>query len=133
MDGKLQRGDDMTKEAKRLIAKVIVIIVLISFPIWSYVTLRNQITPAGGITRANSVVIRDDEIIEFYTYSKTNHLPDIYFFWDGDAEQKQFLEKSEYVIKVAIPLPEEDGIHRLTIGWKHIKMNYYYQIVKTEG
>ena len=120
---KISRGDIV-----KIIIWVLVLIYLIAHFLWANYTKNNPITPPGRNTSDTAISISaDTEIeVEIYYYTVFGVNKEAYYNWDDG--QKNNLSKKRHKIQETLEVPDDFGIHKLTIVYGENEYVYYYNV-----
>ena len=112
----------------RFIGYVLVIIFLMINWFMANNTQKNPIMPTGGNTLDTAISISTDtEIeVEIYYYVVFDVNRETYYNWDDG--QKNNLFKKRHKIQETLELPDDPGIHKLTIVYGKNEYVYYYNV-----
>lgn len=120
---KISKGDIV-----RFISWGLILIYLIAHFFWANYTKNNPITPPGGKTLNTAISISTDtEIeVEIYYYTVFGVNKDAHYNWN-DGE-KYNLSKNRYKINETLKIPNDFGVHKLTVVYGDNEYVYYYNV-----
>lgn len=111
---------------------VVIFAIVVTLGIYSF-KRNTQISPVGGTRPITAVQISRHNTIKINVFiEKDDRWPGIYAYWDNNKNNKHKLKKGLFAAKGEIEVPDELGLHKLTIekGTFKIKYNYYYEITE---
>ena len=120
------------KEIWDLVLIILGVVLLIMIFIKANSSQSNPITPPGGETSDTAISISDDTEIEvkIYYYTIFGVNKDAYYNWDDG--QKNNLSKKRHKIQETLEVPDDSGIHKLTIVYGENEYVYYYKVEESE-
>lgn len=112
----------------KAIGYAVVIVLLIANLFMANSSQNNPITPPGGETSDTAISISDDTEIEvkIYYYTIFGVNKEAYYNWDDGP--KNNLSKKRHKIEETLEVPDDSGIHKLTIVYGENEYVYYYKV-----
>lgn len=112
----------------RIIGCVLAILLMVANLCLANYTKKNPIKPVGGDTFETAISISDDAEIEvkihYYTIYGVNKQAT--YTWDDGKKNNLF--KNRFRVCDMLEVPEESGVHKLTIVYGKNEYVYYYNV-----